>query len=149
MSPATRRSLFLILAVASPAWAEVYKWVDEKGQTHYGSAPPTQGEYSTMKPLPEPSSDSSSAPLQTYDKTPAGSSSDADILERERKRSQQASLEAKQREQRCAQAKARLQSLKEAGVIYSRGADGERKFYNNEERAAMTAQAERDARGCN
>lgn len=25
---------------ASPAWAQVYKWVDEQGRTHYGEKPP-------------------------------------------------------------------------------------------------------------
>src|SRR6267154_5920581 len=32
---------FLIfLAVAAPAFAQVYKWVDERGVTHYGERPP-------------------------------------------------------------------------------------------------------------
>src|SRR5689334_23079425 len=25
---------------AAPAWAQVYKWVDEQGRTHYGEKPP-------------------------------------------------------------------------------------------------------------
>ncbi|MFN8752071.1 MAG: DUF4124 domain-containing protein [Betaproteobacteria bacterium] len=44
MSPALRLSLWL-LALAAPApgvaTAQVYKWVDERGVTHYGQKPPT------------------------------------------------------------------------------------------------------------
>ena len=28
---------------ATPAWAQVYKWVDEQGRTHYGEKPPAKG----------------------------------------------------------------------------------------------------------
>lgn len=35
--------LFLIaVAVAQPAWAKMYKWVDEQGKTHYGDTIPPQ-----------------------------------------------------------------------------------------------------------
>src|SRR5712675_1856800 len=38
---------FLIfLAVAAPALAQVYKWVDERGVTHYGERPPQGGKAS-------------------------------------------------------------------------------------------------------
>ena len=35
--------LFLLIMLAAlPAWAKTYKWVDEKGETHYGDAIPAQ-----------------------------------------------------------------------------------------------------------
>ena len=37
------------MAVAAPAFAQVYKWVDERGVTHYGERPP-QGRKSTEVP---------------------------------------------------------------------------------------------------
>ena len=37
------------MAVAVPAFAQVYKWVDERGVTHYGERPP-QGRKSTEVP---------------------------------------------------------------------------------------------------
>ena len=41
---------FLVLAaVAAPACAQVYKWVDERGVTHYGERPP-QGRKATEVP---------------------------------------------------------------------------------------------------
>ena len=40
---------FLILAVvAAPAFAQVYKWVDERGVTHYGERPPQGGKASEV-----------------------------------------------------------------------------------------------------
>ena len=41
---------FLVLAaIAAPACAQVYKWVDERGVTHYGERPP-QGRKATEVP---------------------------------------------------------------------------------------------------
>lgn len=34
--------LLVALAVAQPAWAKMYKWVDEQGKTHYGDTIPAQ-----------------------------------------------------------------------------------------------------------
>lgn len=34
--------LLITLAVAQPAWAKMYKWVDEQGKTHYGDTIPAQ-----------------------------------------------------------------------------------------------------------
>src|SRR5258706_13780417 len=40
---------FLIfLPVAAPALAQVYKWVDERGVTHYGERPPKGGKASEV-----------------------------------------------------------------------------------------------------
>ena len=40
---------FLILAAAvGPAFAQVYKWVDERGVTHYGERPPQGGKASEV-----------------------------------------------------------------------------------------------------
>ena len=34
--------MLIALAVAQPAWAKMYKWVDEQGKTHYGDTIPPQ-----------------------------------------------------------------------------------------------------------
>lgn len=34
--------LLIMLAVTQPAWAKMYKWVDEQGKTHYGDTVPAQ-----------------------------------------------------------------------------------------------------------
>ena len=40
---------WVFMAVAVPAFSQVYKWVDERGVTHYGERPP-QGRKSTEVP---------------------------------------------------------------------------------------------------
>lgn len=47
--------LLALLLTLLPARAEVYRWVDDKGVTHYGDKPPKEG----IKPVELP-------PLQTY-----------------------------------------------------------------------------------
>jgi hypothetical protein len=57
----TRFVLFTALLVATPAMAQVYRWVDEKGTVHYSNATPPAGIKATVidrdakagKPSPE------------------------------------------------------------------------------------------------
>jgi hypothetical protein len=61
---------FLVLAaIAAPAYAQVYKWVDERGVTHYGERPP-QGRKASEVPHrlgtpPAPGAVRESAPPQS------------------------------------------------------------------------------------
>jgi uncharacterized protein DUF4124 len=66
---------FLILATAAaPAFGQVFKWVDERGVTHYGERPPQGGKASEVpdklgspggtSPRANPPADSSRAPVQ-------------------------------------------------------------------------------------
>jgi hypothetical protein len=47
-------SVFLILFISSPG-AEIYKWVDETGTTHYGECPPAECKSERVETLPGPS----------------------------------------------------------------------------------------------
>jgi hypothetical protein len=40
MGRIVRIAVFGVALSAAPAWAQVYKWVDEQGRTHYGEKPP-------------------------------------------------------------------------------------------------------------
>jgi hypothetical protein len=44
----------LIAALPLLAWAQTYKWVDEKGQVHYTQVPPRSGKYQTIQPAQPP-----------------------------------------------------------------------------------------------
>ena len=35
-----RLAILALLLAAAPAWAQIYKWVDEKGRVQYGEKPP-------------------------------------------------------------------------------------------------------------
>jgi hypothetical protein len=63
---------FLIfLAVAAPALAQVYKWVDERGVTHYGERPPQGGKASEVPDrLASPPSGAVAAPQASTQSNP-------------------------------------------------------------------------------
>lgn len=61
--------LLLPLLGLTPASAEVYRWTDSQGATHYGDRPPSDA----VKPLQLP-------PLQTYNPPPVSSPSPAPAL---------------------------------------------------------------------
>ncbi|MDO3388712.1 glutaredoxin family protein [Gilvimarinus sp. SDUM040013] len=44
------RVFFLILLFVLPVQAEIYKWVDENGKTHYGDSKPAQADAQTIEP---------------------------------------------------------------------------------------------------
>lgn len=44
----------LLLLLALPAHAEIYKWVDERGRTHFGEAPPEKYRKSATPVAPSP-----------------------------------------------------------------------------------------------
>lgn len=49
-----RNSIILIffLLFSNVAFAELYKWVDDEGNVHYGDTPPVKNEFEEMKPAP-------------------------------------------------------------------------------------------------
>jgi len=47
-------SIIVVLLIANTAYAEVYKWVDKAGQTHYSQLPPTDYEADIIKTRPGP-----------------------------------------------------------------------------------------------
>ena len=55
MTKRTRVAVFLALffgGMALPAYAGVYKWVDEKGNVHYSEQPPTAGAHTQLRAQP-------------------------------------------------------------------------------------------------
>lgn len=45
----TKLSIFLFFIFSSCAYAAIYKWVDEDGQTHFGNQPPAQSDTKKLK----------------------------------------------------------------------------------------------------
>ena len=44
--------LIFFLLFSNLAFAELYKWVDDDGNVHYGDTPPVKNEFEEMKPAP-------------------------------------------------------------------------------------------------
>ena len=112
----------LLLALAPAAGAQVFKWVDENGKTHYGDKPPKgQGESLNLRSAPTPASGLAASPQEQAQKL-------LQSYEQERqdkqKKAQEAEAQAQKQLVACNSARESLKIAQQAGCHYSRGADG-------------------------
>lgn len=123
------------LALALPAAAQVYKWVDEKGRTHYGEKPP-EGVKAVEMGAPLPPSDPNA-------KAPDWKQKDLDAkrnrIERDgkesRDRDRQQRTEA-ERSARCEDARRRLDMLQQQIRLFDRNDKGEKVYLDDKDRPA-------------
>ncbi|MBN1378845.1 MAG: DUF4124 domain-containing protein [Gammaproteobacteria bacterium] len=131
----------LMLSLSSSSLcAEVYKWTDENGQTHYSDIPQDQPSNKiTVNEKPESSSEPSDADRRDYQKRVL----DSFAQERQQKQQKKEEQEKKQAEQRkqCEQARKRLSDVETAGYLYEKDKDGEKVIFTDEQRQAATDQA--------
>ena len=109
--------------------AEVYKWVDEKGVTHYSEKPPDSGEAKRIEIAPSPSA----AP-----RPPVNWKEKEAELQRQRilkARSETPSeAEVAKRHDRCLEARRRLDLLAKGRPLYNVNERGERIYLEDKER---------------
>jgi len=130
----------ILWALLVPASAQVYKWVDEKGVTHYGERPP-QGksaqEVEQRLANPGPASGKAAQPNWK----------EQDLeFRRRRIESEQTEAKTRQREasqkQACNQARDQLAQMKSARRVYRLDEKGERVFQSDDERNGSIARLE-------
>jgi Domain of unknown function (DUF4124) len=135
----------IVLAFALPATAQVYKWVDEKGRTHYGEKPP-EGVKAVEMGAPPPSPGGNTAPAAQPDWKQKELESKRQRIEREKKESQD-SARAERRESerayRCEDGRRRLAMLDEQIRLYDRNEKGEKVYMEDKDRPAALATARR------
>ena len=144
---AVGRALAALAAfVALGAGAQtMYKWVDEKGVTHFSESPPPdeKSEKKAQKVTPKVTPPSGSG---TYDPN-AWKSKDAEAKKRQIERGKGEQADAKNQEQRkaaCNRARGRLSMLQNTQIIYKDNPDGTRSFMEDKQRDAEMERA-RDA----
>ena len=137
-----------MLAAATAAHAQVYRWVDEQGKVHYGERPPSGAKAS---PVQDKLAAPPGAPAPKA--APDASQQERDFqrrrMEREQKeaREQQAAEKAKQQ---CERERTRLAQLRNVRRIQS-GVDekGNLRYMSDAERAdAIASQEGAVARAC-
>ena len=138
----------ILVFVAGGAGADgVYKWVDEEGHAHFGSAPPP-GKNAERLNTPS-ATESSSANAE-------GGSDWQEKLQLSNQRrqlkyekDQEAAKRQQQNDQRCQSARYALDSLQRGGARYRINDRGEREYLDDSERqAARDAAAQRVATYC-
>jgi hypothetical protein len=142
----------LMLVVAAGASAQLYRWVDKDGKVRYSDTPPPGVKATTLRPPP-----GSSAPAPAPDGVAAAKDAkkgpltpaeqEADFRKRQmqaqkaREKEDQASRDALAKQDNCARARESLASLESGQRITRAGADGERYYIDDAQRAAEIEKA--------
>jgi hypothetical protein len=126
-------AMLVLSLTCAQAPAEVYKWFDAQGKTHYGDRPPGSGTESHSIDLPPaPTRDADHAQRSLMQRRLL------EAIEAERAEQQQAEAEAaaakRKNMQECDKAKRDLAAFERANIIYSKDEDGGRIYMSDEER---------------
>ncbi len=129
----------LLWALVIPASAEVYRWVDDNGVTHYGERPPQGRKAEELKQPAEPQPTPGSAAPRTWQEK------ELDFRKR-RLEAEQAEAQAREREaarqRACNEARDQLAQMKMARRVYHLDEHGERVYESDAEREASVARQE-------
>ena len=140
--------LFALLAVATAAsGAGVYRWVDEKGVTHFSELPPPgQQAPKPRKPPEVPSQPQPASPASSDAGRPAGKSwqeKEAEFRQRQidrdtaARKQEQDEAAAKRLQRDCLIARKRFEEIEQrASTVWRYDDKGSRVYLNDEERTA-------------
>lgn len=133
-------NLILVLLPALTA-AEVYRWVDENGNVHFGDrAPPARQAEQVPIEAPPPENDPEVRKrLEEIDRLNAINKEDR---QRAKEKAAKEELERKRREQQCAIARNRLERSRTAGYLYLPNDDGTRRILSDMERSGAIREME-------
>ena len=137
---------FIAAGLCSVAQADVYRWVDDKGQPHYSDRwVPGSELISSSRPHVATGASNSSASDPSKAVTSANQSTDAKAAAQKNAAAAKADA-AKVREQQCKEAKDRYQKAIDARRIYKepKPGDTDRSYMSDAETDAYRAQARAD-----
>lgn len=139
-----RRMAFLAVALAATgAFAQtLYKWVDEKGVTHYSEKPPEDRKAAKVEIKVEPAkpgADDWRAREQQFRQRQIEQS------QKDQAAAQQKARADAERDKRCRRARESLDSLRNARRLHTLDEKGERVYLEDSQRPAEIAKWEREA----
>ncbi|WP_297793396.1 DUF4124 domain-containing protein [uncultured Marinobacter sp.] len=127
-----RTLLTLLLLSPTTSLAEVYRWVDSEGRTHFGDRPPAQAASQEVKV--------ESAPARVDDAArDRQQKMNAFLEQRQQERDQQRAADAKaekqaaKRAELCTRLRARLKHMDSVSTFYNLNEEGERVFVSESE----------------
>ncbi len=129
-----------LMLIAGATSAQVYRWVDEKGVTHYGAQPPQGAKASAVDDkLATPPSVNPRPPENWQDK-------DRQFRQRQIEATQAQetkSRDARRRRAACNEARDSLARMREAGRLYTLDKGGERVYQDDAGREQAIARQEK------
>ena len=142
--PAAGRALIAIaIALAALPAAAIYKWVDEKGVTHFSETPPPDGRKATkVEPRVVPPSQKA-APTDWKQREQESRKRRIEREASDETARAKAHNEAAERANRCNLAKRDLQVLGLQVPVFSRNDRGEKVYVEDKDRASEIAEARR------
>jgi hypothetical protein len=159
-----RKWLFVVLLplAAAVLGATLYKWVDERGVTHYSETPPDKQKAQEMRiqPPPAPSTEGvkpwqaptapgadsgKAAPPKTWQEKASEAQRRREAAEKQEEEERALAQEiAQERKKRCLAAQQNLHALQTDRPVYHINEYGERVFIDDAKRAAEIARAKRE-----
>lgn len=137
---AARRALMLVavaLAMATPAHA-IYKWVDEKGVTHFSDDPPPSGKAQKIEPkVTPPSSDAKPTDWKQRELDLRKKRIEQDQKDEYQKANSQNA--AAERQNRCVYAQRELHVLEKQIPVYTVNEKGDKVYLEDKDRPAQIA----------
>ena len=137
----------LAVALASPAFAQQFKWTDKSGHVQYGDVPPPGVRAIPLKApagpasaAPAPQGKASGRALSPAEQEAAFRKRQLDARKAEEKTQQDEKNEIARREN-CTNSQAQLTQLESGQRIVQLDAKGERHFLEDDERAAQITKA--------
>jgi hypothetical protein len=132
----------MLVGAITLARADVYRWVDEKGEPHYSDqwVPGSEVVKTTNK---HTSSFESPSPSSQKSLVAGNEHAAQQVAEQENTRAVQQDV-ARTRESQCKAATARYTQAVQARRVYKTGADGERTFMTDDEADTYREQARKD-----
>lgn len=133
------------LLASAPATAQVYKWVDANGVTHYGEKPPATGKSSEVR-LRDSTGGSGGAAAPAAG-APSYKERELEFRKRQAQRERDETKLAEERGKRdreCKQANLDLADLRATRKIYDLNERGERVWLSDSQRDAEIAKREAD-----
>ena len=137
--------LMVLMLGTAPAYAALYKWVDEQGNVHYSDQPPTgktRSDQTLNIPNQPASAPAASAAKSWQEKDLEFKKKQAATAEAEAKKQKEAQ-DAKAKAANCEQAKKNLARLKIGGRIFTYDDKGNRSYMDDAQRAKATADAQK------
>lgn len=128
------------LLFAAPGHAQIYRWVDEHGNVHYGDCPPPECEGVEVPPAPGPSPEEAERARERLERLREEQRRAEEIrrqaAEVERLRKEEAERIAVYRKRRCILARQNLHMLEMQRPVYYIDERGERVYLDDQARAA-------------
>ena len=148
MNPNLLLALGLLLC-AAPSSAQMYKWVDDKGVTHYSESPPPGRKAQQVQTTPSPSPSATPKPAE-----PASTWGDKERAFRQRTIEREYAEEAKRkkdaervalRKEACLEARYMIEALNSGVPVYKLNEKGEREYLADNLRPERLQRAKENA----